>query len=82
MHRRLASVIVTSCTALAFAVIGATPSVADPGPISQADCKAKHGVTDDIDGTYYCLAVHGVIDGADGTEIDGADVPEEALPDF
>ncbi|GGR05882.1 hypothetical protein WEB32_12525 [Streptomyces netropsis] len=74
MHRRLASIIVTSCTALAFAVIGATPSVADPGPISEADCRATNGVTDDIDGTYYCLAVHGVIE--------GAGVPEEALADF
>lgn len=74
MGRRAASVIVTSCTALAFAVIGATPSVADPGPISEADCKAKNGVVEDIEGIYYCLAVHGVIEGTDRGE--------EALADF
>ncbi|MFD7239384.1 hypothetical protein ACFWAT_29295 [Streptomyces syringium] len=74
MRRRAASIIVTSCAALAFAVIGATPSVADPGPISEADCKAKNGVVEDIEGTYYCLAVHGVIEGADRAG--------EALADF
>ncbi|MGI5528258.1 hypothetical protein ACQEVX_12800 [Streptomyces syringium] len=74
MRRRAASIIVTSCAALAFAVIGATPSVADPGPISEADCKAKNGVVEDVEGIYYCLAVHGVIEGTDRTEADLADL--------
>ncbi len=62
--RRTASIVMT-CTALALTVIGATPSIADPGPISEADCRAKNGVVDDIQGTYYCVAVHGVIEGAE-----------------
>ncbi|MGR4878011.1 hypothetical protein ACIPUC_01035 [Streptomyces sp. LARHCF249] len=63
--RRTASIIVMTCTALALTVIGATPSMADPEPISEADCHAKNGVVDDIQGIYYCVAVHGVIEGAE-----------------
>ncbi|MEU9375981.1 hypothetical protein AB0D94_19680 [Streptomyces sp. NPDC048255] len=63
MRCRTASLIATSCIALAFVITGTTPAVADPGPISAADCAAKNGVQQDIGGTYYCVAVHGVIEG-------------------
>ncbi|MFD9444739.1 hypothetical protein ACFWBR_28855 [Streptomyces sp. NPDC060006] len=64
MRRRTTSLIATSCIALAFAIIGTMPAVADPGPITATECAAKNGVVQDIDGTYYCVAVHGVIEGA------------------
>lgn len=64
MRRRTASLIAASSIALAFAIFGTAPVMADPGPISEADCAAKNGVVQDINGTYYCMAVHGVIEGA------------------
>ncbi|MFD3701307.1 hypothetical protein ACFWUZ_35230 [Streptomyces sp. NPDC058646] len=63
MRCRTASLIATSCIALAFAIAGTTAAVAEPGPISAADCAAHNGVVQDIGGTYYCMAVHGVIEG-------------------
>ncbi|WP_030573841.1 hypothetical protein [Streptomyces aureocirculatus] len=48
-------------------IMGTTPAVADPGPISAADCATKNGVPQDNGGpstAWLCMALHGVMEEA------------------